>query len=171
MARVSPRKLTLIGSPGAALPHTCTYKLERSQFLPKQMDEVFSFFSRPENLQVITPPWLDFHMVETPQALTTGSLILYRLRWRIVPIAWTTEIREWNPPSGFVDRALKSPYLLWNHEHQFTAQEGGTMMRDCVTYALPLGFLGRVAHWMVVRRDVEKIFEFRAQTMRRLFPA
>jgi ligand-binding SRPBCC domain-containing protein len=148
-----------------------TYKLEREQFLPRPVEVIYSFFSRPENLQIITPPWLEFRMVKTPEMLTTGSLIRYRLRWRVVPIAWTTEIREWDPPQGFVDRALKSPYALWNHEHRFTGQDCGTLMSDCVTYALPFGFLGRAAHWMVVRRDVEKIFEFRAQTMRRLFTA
>jgi ligand-binding SRPBCC domain-containing protein len=44
-------------------------------------------------------------------------------------------------------------------------------MNDRVTYALPLGFLGRLTHAIAVRRDVEKIFDFRAETMRRLFPA
>jgi ligand-binding SRPBCC domain-containing protein len=43
-------------------------------------------------------------------------------------------------------------------------------MRDRVTYALPLGWAGRVAHWMLVKRDMEELFDFRAQAMRRLFP-
>jgi ligand-binding SRPBCC domain-containing protein len=42
-------------------------------------------------------------------------------------------------------------------------------MRDRVTYALPSGFLGKMAY-PVVRCDVEKIFDFRTQTMPRLFP-
>jgi ligand-binding SRPBCC domain-containing protein len=37
-----------------------TYRLKREQWLPRPVDEVYSFFSRPENLQVITPPWLDW---------------------------------------------------------------------------------------------------------------
>lgn len=148
-----------------------TYILEREQLLPSSIDQVFSFFSRPENLQTITPPWLDFRMVEAPSALAAGSLIRYRLRWRSVPIRWTTEISEWNPPHGFVDRAVSSPYALWNHEHWFAEQNGGTMMRDRVTYALPFGWLGHLAHWGLVRNDVESIFDFRARTMRRLFPA
>jgi ligand-binding SRPBCC domain-containing protein len=147
-----------------------SYRLEREQWLPKPIAEVFSFFSRPENLQVITPPWLDFRMVESPQALVAGSLIRYRLRWRGIPIRWTTEISEWNPPHRFVDREIKGPYALWNHEHWFEAGAGGTTMRDRVTYALPFGFLGQIAY-PVVRRDVERIFDFRAQIMSRLFPS
>lgn len=59
-----------------------THVLEREQCVPRPIDEVFAFFSRPENLQVITPPWLDFRMVETPKMLQAGALIRYRLRWR-----------------------------------------------------------------------------------------
>jgi ligand-binding SRPBCC domain-containing protein len=147
-----------------------TYRLEREQWLPRPVDEVYSFFSRPENLQVITPPWIDFRKVETPEALAAGSLIRYRLRWRGLPIRWTTEISEWNPPYGFVDRGISGPYARWNHEHRFVAHDGGTTMRDRVTYALPFGWAGRLAHWVVVKRDLETMFDFRAEAMRRLFP-
>jgi len=148
-----------------------TYVLQREQWLPWPIDEVFSFFSRPENLQVITPPWLDFKMFEVPGELAVGSLIRYRLRWHGVPIRWKTEISEWNPPHGFVDRELSGPYTLWNHEHFFAADKSGTTMRDRVTYVLPFGPIGWLTHWMVVQRDVERIFDFRAETMRQLFPA
>jgi len=147
------------------------YSLEREQCLPKPLAEVFDFFSRPENLQRITPPWLDFRMVETPERLSVGSLIRYRLRWRHVPIRWTTEISHWNPPYAFVDRALSSPYALWNHEHSFASHEGGTRMRDRVSYALPFWIAGQFMHWTMVKRDVERIFDFRAEAMRSLFPA
>jgi ligand-binding SRPBCC domain-containing protein len=148
-----------------------TYLLEREQWLPRPLDEIFQFFSRPENLQALTPPWVDFRIVEAPPELAAGSLIRYRLRWHGMPIRWTTEITGWNPPHGFVDRELSGPYALWNHEHFFVAQNGGTTMRDRVSYALPFGPIGRLAHRIVVQRDVERLFDFRAESMRRLFPA
>lgn len=148
-----------------------TYRLEREQWLPREPEEMYSFFSRPENLQLITPSWLDFRMVTAPKALAVGSLIRYRLRWHGVPIRWTTEISEWNPPHGFVDRAVSGPYALWNHEHWFEAKGGGTMMRDRVSYGLPLGWAGMVAHWLLLKRDMERLFSFRTEAMRRLFPA
>ena len=109
--------------------------LDREQWLPRPIDEVFVFFSRPENLQVITPPWLDFRMVEAPKELSKGSRIRYRLRWRLMPIWWTTEISEWNPPYRFADRELSGPYTLWNHEHDFVEHRNGTTMRDlCASF-------------------------------------
>jgi ligand-binding SRPBCC domain-containing protein len=148
-----------------------TYLLEREQWLPRPVEEVFHFFSRPENLQEITPSWLEFRMVKTPEVLTAGSLIHYRLRWHGLPIRWTTEISQWNPPHGFVDREVCGPCALWNHEHWFVAHDGGTTMRDRATYALPLGWIGRMAQWAVVKRDVDGMFDFRAKAMRRLFGA
>jgi ligand-binding SRPBCC domain-containing protein len=62
------------------------------------------------------------------------------------------------------------PYALWNHEHRFISHDGGTTMRDRVTYALPFAWGGRLASWAVVKHDVEKIFDFRAEKVRRLFP-
>jgi hypothetical protein len=100
-----------------------------------------------------------------------GSLIRYRLRWHGLPIRWTTEISQWNPPYGFVDRELRGPYALWNHEHRFASQEKGTKMNDRVTYVLPLGILGKWTHSIAVKRDVEKVFDFRAHAMQRFFPA
>lgn len=147
-----------------------TYLLKRQQWLPRPIGDVFQFFSRPENLQVLTPDWLNFKMVEVPEKLYAGALIRYQLQWHRLPIRWTTEITGWDPPRRFVDRAIKGPCAMWNHEHEFSEHNGGTMMGDRVTYALPLGWAGRIAHWASVKGDVEKIFNFRAEAMGRLFP-
>lgn len=148
-----------------------TYKLEREQRLLRPIEEVFEFFSRPENLQILTPPWLDFRILNPPQQIRRGVLIHYRLRWRkLIPLRWTSEISEWNPPRLFVDRQVSGPYALWNHEHSFIADRNQTIVGDRVTYALPFGWIGNLAHQLGVRRDVEQIFDFRAQALRRLFP-
>jgi ligand-binding SRPBCC domain-containing protein len=114
--------------------------------------------------------WLDFRMADAPQALPVGSLIEYRLRWHGLPIHWPTEITEWNPPHRFVDRELRGPYALWSHEHWFEPHDGGTRMNDRVTYSLPLGILGKLAHAIAVQRDVEKIFDFAPRPCDAFFP-
>lgn len=147
-----------------------TYTLDREQWLSRSVEDVFAFFSRPENLQIITPPWLDFRIVQCPPSLTKGALIGYRLRLHRLPISWTTEISEWNPPHRFVDQQFSGPYRLWIHEHEFAPEGGGTTLRDRVTYALPFGIMGRLAHRVIVEADLRRIFDFRAAAMRRLFP-
>jgi hypothetical protein len=48
---------------------------------------------------------------------------------------------------------------------------GGTLVRDIVHYALPLGPLGRLGHALLVRRDLERIFDFRREAIGPLLTA
>lgn len=137
--------------------------LTREQVLPATPDEVFPFFGDARNLEAITPPFLGFRVVTPePIEMRSGTLIEYRLRLHAVPIRWRTTIAVWDPPHRFVDVQLSGPYTLWHHTHDFErAGDGGTLMRDTVRYALPLGPLGEIAHAALVRRDLARIFDFR----------
>ena len=139
-----------------------TYVLDCTQHLPQPPDVVFPFFADAGNLDRITPPWLHFRILTPrPIAVQVGTVIDYRLRYRGVPVIWQTMIEDWSPGVRFVDRALRSPYAHWHHTHTFEPRGGGTLMRDVVRYALPLGPLGRAVHRLWVRRDVEAIFDYR----------
>ena len=141
--------------------------LEREQRLPVPPEEVFPFFEDAGNLEAITPPFLGFRVVtERPIDMRPGTLIEYRLRLHGVPVSWRTRIERFDPPHMFVDRQLSGPYRLWHHTHVFEPDgRGGTLMRDRVRYALPLGPLGAVAHMLFVRRDLRRIFDFRQETV------
>jgi ligand-binding SRPBCC domain-containing protein len=145
------------------------YVLQREQWLARPIEEVFAFFGSPHNLESITPAWLRFSVVTpTPIVMGAGTLIDYRLRWRGVPLRWTTLIEEWEPPHRFVDVQLRGPYRLWHHTHTFRAVRGGTRLYDTVRYRLPLGWLGAAVHRVSTRRDLDAIFDFRTQRVRDL---
>jgi ligand-binding SRPBCC domain-containing protein len=135
--------------------------------VPLPRAAVFEFFSRAENLERITPPWLRFRIETAPARIERGARIAYSLRLHGLPIRWLTEIEAWEPPHRFVDLQLRGPYRLWRHTHTFEEAEGGTRMLDDVEYALPLGPLGDLAHGFVAR-DVRRIFEYRASQVRAL---
>jgi len=147
-----------------------SYTLQREQWVPRPLDEIFAFFSDARNLETLTPAWLKFKIL-TPGPITvaTGTHIQYRLSWHGLPLRWTTEITRWNPPAEFEDIQLSGPYKLWRHTHGFRAHNGGTQMTDTVEYDLPFGFLGRMAHALQVRRNVEKIFDYRYDRIREMF--
>ena len=139
---------------------------KKSLTLNLPRERVFEFFADAGNLQRITPPELNFHIV-TPQPveIKKGALIDYRLKLRGFPLVWRTLISEWNPPVTFVDEALKSPYKQWIHRHTFTEiNKNQTLMEDEVRYRLPLEPLGDLAHFFV-RRELEYIFNFRQKTV------
>ena len=145
------------------------HTLRREQRLPGTPEEVFPFFSDADNLEAITPPWLAFHVV-TPRPIDmgVGTLIEYKLRLRGIPVSWLTRIEVWEPGVRFVDAQLSGPYKLWHHTHEFEPDgDSGTIMRDVVRYALPYWPLGEVAHALLVKRDLARIFDFRAQEVPR----
>lgn len=147
--------------------------LEREQRLAGLPDEVFAFFADAHNLEALTPPLLRFRVVTpAPIAMGRGTLIRYRLRVRRVAVDWLTQISEWDPPHRFVDEQLKGPYALWHHTHTFEPiGDGDTLMRDVVRYRIGFGPLGLLANRLVVRRDVEAIFDFRAERIPALLAA
>jgi ligand-binding SRPBCC domain-containing protein len=147
------------------------HKLVREQWVPQSIEEAFAFFSRPENLQEITPKWLDFSIDSISGELATGTLIRYKLRWHGLPMRWSSEIVNWDPPHRFIDNQINGPYALWHREHRLTPQNEGTLIRDEVAYALPLGPLGRLINALFVHKDVEGIFDYRKQRMRELLGA
>jgi ligand-binding SRPBCC domain-containing protein len=143
--------------------------LEREQLVPRPVDEVFDFFARAHNLEQITPPWLRFELLTpAPIAMATGTRIDYRLRVHGVPLRWTSRIEEWESNRAFVDRQERGPYRDWRHRHDFVARGETTVVRDRVRYSLPWGSLGTVAHAAVVRRDLERIFDYRRDAVRAL---
>ena len=146
------------------------YTLTFAQHVPRGVAEVFGFFSRAENLETITPAFLHFKILAvTPEPIREGTLISYKLRLHGVPLRWTSEIVEWNPPHRFVDLQRRGPYKVWRHEHHFEACDGGTLITDSVSLALPLGVLGRIAYKLRVRAEVNEIFAFRERKIRELF--
>jgi ligand-binding SRPBCC domain-containing protein len=145
------------------------YVLEREATVSCPLAQVFDFFSKPENLETLTPPWLHLRILTPrPIKIRQGATIAYQLRVRGISVRWLTEIDVWRPPYEFVDVQLKGPYRLWHHTHRFEECEGGTRIVDIVRYALPFGSLGRLVHRLQVARDLAKIFDYREQRLRAL---
>jgi ligand-binding SRPBCC domain-containing protein len=147
-----------------------TYTLAFTQQVTRPLAEVFNFFSRAENLEELTPPWLNFKILKAePQPVQQGTVIHYSLRLHGIPLRWTSEIVEWEPPHRFVDLQLRGPYKLWRHEHRFGARDGGTLISDTINLSLPFGFLGQIAYKVKVQSDVQEIFSFREGKIRSIF--
>jgi ligand-binding SRPBCC domain-containing protein len=143
------------------------FTIQTELWLPQPRHEVFPFFAEARNLETLTPPWLKFEVLTpAPISMRAGTLIDYRIRVHGVPIRWCTEITEWQPPHRFVDVQLRGPYTLWHHTHNFEEHDGSTLCLDWVRYR-PRG--GALINWLFVRRDVERIFQYRQQRMQELF--
>lgn len=146
------------------------YHLKREITVPRPREEVFAFFEGPENLSILTPQSMQFTIL-TPQPIKmqSGAIIDYSVKIMGFRRHWQTLITEYNPPDRFVDIQLKGPYTFWHHTHRFVDRGSKTTIIDEVKYVVPFGIIGRIINAVVIRRQLDSIFDFRAQIIAREF--
>ena len=146
------------------------YKLKFKQVINSSLDDVFSFFSNPENLSKITPEKLGFNILTpTPIKMKEGQLIDYSIKLLGKKIRWRTMITEYIPKVKFVDQQLKGPYSMWHHTHEFRDVDGKVEMTDEIYYVMPFGILGRLVNFLFVSRDLNNIFKHRVEIINKIF--
>jgi ligand-binding SRPBCC domain-containing protein len=154
------------------------YVLERRIWLPAARPEVFAFFADAANLPLITPPAARFRWrAPPPDRLTAFEVLDFSVRIAGWPARWRAFIREFDPPHRFVDVQIWGPFARWEHRHRFIEgterEEGGgppgTWIDDRVTYRLPLGAFGRLAHALGVKRRIAELFDYRERGLREIF--
>jgi len=148
-----------------------SYELKRRQELPISLEEAWDFFSSPANLKKITPDYLGFTVTsENREKMYTGMIITYVVKPILgIPLRWMTEIKHVEDHIFFVDEQRVGPYKMWHHQHHFSETDKGVIMEDIVNYILPLGILGRFAHWLFVKKQLEGIFDFRFKVCEEMF--
>lgn len=147
------------------------HQLVSIQTLPVPLDKAWDFFSDPNNLLTITPPFLNLKVSNDllSEEVYPGQIITYRVRpFAGLTVNWVTEITHMEKGKRFVDEQRKGPYALWHHQHHFKSVQGGTEMTDIVHYQLPMGVLGDLAH-AFVKKKLREIFEFRFHRIHELF--
>jgi len=120
------------------------YQLKRKQFVKTDLKTCWDFFSSPQNLKRITPPYMGFNIkFDLPEKMYEGLMIEYSVKPLLgIPMTWITEIKTVKDNLFFVDEQRKGPYKIWHHEHHFKEVEGGIEMTDIVSYELLMN-----CHW------------------------
>ncbi|MDF1576278.1 MAG: SRPBCC family protein [Bacteroidales bacterium] len=148
------------------------YQIHEELELAASPDEAWDFLSSPSNLKEITPDYMGFeiHTPGLPDKIYPGLMISYKIRpFAGIAMDWLTEITQVREPFYFVDEQRAGPYALWHHEHSLRPTDQGTLMTDLLTYRLPLGPLGDLAHRVFVRKQLEGIFRYREQALEKIF--
>lgn len=149
------------------------YKLEKTQHISASLDDCWDFFSSPGNLKEITPDYMGFEIIDgLEDRMYPGQIIQYYVKPVLgIPIKWVTEITQVRDKEFFIDEQRFGPYKIWHHKHFFKEAKNGVEMRDVVHYGLPLGFLGRIAHQLFIKKQLKTIFDYRIQKVNELFNA
>ncbi len=145
---------------------------EWEQFIPRSLDEVWHFFSRPENLNAITPDDMAFEILSDIEGrqMYPGMIILYKVSpFFGFKMDWATEITHIKKSSYFIDEQRFGPYAFWRHQHHFEEKNDGVLMRDMLHYKVPYGPIGSLADALFVDRQIEQIFNYRIKAVERIF--
>ncbi|WP_407547527.1 SRPBCC family protein [Streptomyces sp. Pv4-95] len=94
--------------------------------------------------------------------LSLGDTVTFQARhfgltWRL-----KARITSYDRPRRFVDEQESGPFALWRHAHHFEPDgNGGTIMRDVIDFASPLGPVGRIADRFVLGRYMPHLIRTR----------
>ena len=148
------------------------FQIREQLELATPLEELWEFISSPVNLKKITPDHMGFDIrtFPLPEKIYPGLMISYRVRPVLgIPMNWLTEITHVVEPYYFVDEQRSGPYALWHHEHRLVPTDRGVRMSDLVTYRLPAGPLGSMAHGLFVKKQLERIFRYRELALEKRF--
>ncbi|MGP9616111.1 TIGR01777 family oxidoreductase [Arthrobacter sp. AOP36-A1-22] len=159
--------------------------------LPVPREEAFAWFSRPGALVRLLAPFSGSVRREPSDGVNVGSTAvigigapgqlglglgpaigavagpLHLPGWAKPEIPWHARHVGLVPGRSFTDVMESGPLASWRHEHVFEEDDGGTLMRDFVSYDLPLasssGPGGRIREWGKERFNTElkRMFGYR----------
>lgn len=148
------------------------YTLYAKQIVDKEIDFLWDFFSKPSNLNKLTPEDVEFNIISgKSDDFYEGKIISYKIKpFKLVTLNWITEISKVKEGSYFIDNQIFGPYKMWHHEHHFKSNNDGTTeIIDKVKYKIPFYILGRISHKIFIKRKLIKIFNFRQKKINELF--
>ena len=155
--------------------------LRKELHIPASPGDVWAWHAEPAAFDRLVPPWLDVEVKERYEQLEDGARLVFEARrgpLGLAKIRWQARHEDVRPGEGFVDVQESGPFARWRHEHRFEpAPKGsggsgsgdGCVLVDMVEYELPLHVVSQpVAGWLV-RRDLDRMFEWRHQVTRQAF--
>jgi ligand-binding SRPBCC domain-containing protein len=131
-------------------------------------ERVFGFHERSEALALLTPPWEQARVVQAANISEPGSRAIVEMSvFGLFNMRWVAEHRVYQPPHFFEDIQIQGPFKSWRHRHIVEAAPEGSVLRDEIEYEPPLGFIGRLVAPIMIKRRLQKLFDYRHEVTRR----
>ncbi len=75
------------------------------------------------------------------------------------------KITEYNEPNFFVDEMISGMFKSMRHRHEFKQTDNGTIMIDKFEFSSPLGFLGKMVDYIILKNYMTTFLEERNQVI------
>ncbi|RWZ49657.1 cyclase [Labedella phragmitis] len=93
--------------------------------------------------------------------LQQGEHVAWRGRHLGVPFTLMSRLTTVDYPRLFVDEEIAGPFRRLRHEHRFEPHRDGTLVTDDITFAAPLGPLGRLVEKVVLEKYMRGLISAR----------
>jgi ligand-binding SRPBCC domain-containing protein len=131
-------------------------------------ERVFQFHQQPDALSLLTPPWERAEVIQSANISNVGSRAIVQIDvLGLFKKKWIAEHTVYDPPNLFEDIQIEGPFTSWRHRHIVERHPDGALLRDEISYELPLGFVGRLFSPFLVGRRLKKVFDYRHEVTRR----
>jgi ligand-binding SRPBCC domain-containing protein len=125
-------------------------------------EELFRWHADPGALERLSPPWEPVEVIERAPGIRDGDRGALRVRMGPLRLRWVFEHRNYVEGRQFQDVQVRGPFKRWEHSHRFTSDgPEACWLEDEIAYELPMGALGRWFAGRMMRRKLERLFEYR----------
>ena len=102
----------------------------------------------------------------TTGRIELGEEVTWRARHFGIVQHFTSRITKFDRPRHFQDAMQRGAFHSFVHDHYFEAEGEGTKMIDVLVFEAPLGFLGRIAEKVLLRRYLTRLLTARAAVIK-----
>lgn len=107
---------------------------------------------------------IDLHIISTNSTKekaisgkTSGLISLNEtVTWKAKHLGFTqkltSKITDYNYPTFFADEMVKGAFKSFRHEHYLSKKENNVIIKDVFIYKSPLGFLGKIADFLFLKK-------------------
>jgi hypothetical protein len=137
--------------------------------MPAPAADLYAWHARPGAFERLMPPWERLSIVSRRGSIGNGDRLVFKIHKGPLGVTWEAEHANHEPGRRFDDMMVRGPFASWRHAHHFLDGDtpDSSVLRDEVSYALPLGAVGRVLGGQAGRAAINRMFDFRHERTRR----
>lgn len=97
-----------------------------------------------------------------------GDIVTWEARHFGIKQKLTVAITKMQAPSFFEDQMVKGAFKHMRHEHHFESKEGVTIMTDHFEFTSPLGLLGQLFDYLILKHYMTRFLVQRNAVLKRM---
>lgn len=134
----------------------------RQSVIPCSARELFDWHASPGAFTRLGPPWQSLEIRDQQGSIYDGDILEFAIKDAPIPVIWRALHEDTIEGEQFCDVQQRGPFGSWRHVHRFIPQDDHTcVLDDSIEYTLPLHAISGWADGLLVRGQLERMFDFR----------